>query len=173
MIFTPLSIPGAMLIEHEPFSDHRGQFWRAWDADEMAAHGIPPTVQSNVSINSHAMTLRGFHAQRHPHEEAKTLTCLQGWADDVIVDLRPDSETYLKHERVLLRPGRSVHVPKGAANAFLTREANTIFHYCCSEAYHPESEYGIRYDDPALGIEWFGRPVVISDKDRSHPDWHE
>ena len=107
------------------------------------------------------------------YAEAKTLTCIQGWADDVIVDLRPTSPTYLKHEKVILREGRGVHIPEGCANAFLTRQDMTIFHYCCSAAYHPESERGLRWNDPVLDIKWYGKPRVISAKDAGWPLWTE
>ena len=167
MIFTPLSIPGAWLITAEPFEDNRGAFYRSWDSAEVPFDNH--IEQANVSVNRHAMTLRGLHYQLSPHAEAKTLTCIQGWADDVIVDLRPTSPTYLKHEKVILREGRGVHIPEGCANAFLTRQDMTIFHYCCSAAYHPESERGLRWNDPVLDIKWYGKPRVISAKDAGWP----
>lgn len=126
-----------------------------------------------MSVNLEEGTLRGFHIQRSPHGEQKTLTVIEGAVYDVVIDLRKDSPTYLKSWSAELSQDTdySLTVPKGCANAFLTLQPDTRVIYFVDEFYHPQSEIGIRYNDPTLNIRWPFEPKVISDKDRNHPDF--
>jgi dTDP-4-dehydrorhamnose 3,5-epimerase len=174
MKFIPQSLPGAFLIEPNPFIDERGVFRRHFCAREFAAHGLCSNVlQSNISENRHAHTLRGFHYQMAPHGEGKTLTCLRGKIHDIMVDLRPDSPTYLKWIEFELddQNRNSIHIPPGCANAFLTLTDDVLVYYVVSEYYQPDAERGIRWDDPLFRFQWPATPVHISKKDASWPDF--
>jgi dTDP-4-dehydrorhamnose 3,5-epimerase len=174
MTFVELELPGVWLLEAQVFADDRGAFWRSFCAGEFAAHGLATTaVQGNVSANPHEGTLRGFHYQQRPFEEAKTISCMTGALFDIVVDLRPDSPTFMQWVSVEIsaRDRRSLHVPAGCANAWLTTQPDTIVHYYMSEAYVPASYRGFRYNDPAFDFRWPVEPRVISEKDRSFPDF--
>ena len=174
MIFIEQKIKGVWVINPNSFEDDRGLFRRHFCKQEFAKNNIETDVsQSNVSENKHNKTLRGFHYQLPPNQEAKTLSCFSGAIYDVIVDLRKDSKTYKKWISVeLTKDNRSmVHVPKGCANAFMTLQDNTIIHYYCSNSYAPESEKGIRFNDPAFDFQWPHQVKIISEKDMSHPDF--
>ncbi len=167
-------IEDVYLIESEPFIDERGAFRRHFCAEEFVNRGISSSVQqANISENKYAKTLRGFHYQISPFSEGKTLSCLRGSIYDVIVDLRVESKTYMQWISFELTESNrlSIHIPPGCANAFLTLENNCLIHYYCSNAYHPESERGIRYNDPVFNFKWPFSPEIISDKDKSHPDY--
>jgi dTDP-4-dehydrorhamnose 3,5-epimerase len=171
MEFKELSIPGLWLLTPTLVSDERGFFRRSFCVDEFAAHGLAPqTVQGNISVNSVKGTMRGFHYQQEPHGEAKTLTCVTGGIFNVVVDLRRESPTFLRSETMILDAieCRSVHVPKGCANAYLTLEEGTIIHYYMSERYVPGAARGFRYDDPAFGIAWPVPPELVSAKDLAY-----
>ncbi|MBN2638851.1 MAG: dTDP-4-dehydrorhamnose 3,5-epimerase family protein [Bacteroidales bacterium] len=174
MKFFEQKLKDVFLIESEPFIDHRGAFRRHFCQQEFADHEINNKVmQANVSENNFAYTLRGFHYQLPPHGEGKTLSCLYGKIYDIVVDLRPDSPTYLEWLSFELSGTnrRSIHVPTGCANAFLTLEDNSIIQYYCSESYHPKSERGIKYNDPLFNFKWPAEPKFISEKDNNHPDY--
>lgn len=172
MRFTETRIPGVYTIDLEPFVDDRGEFARTFDADEFAAHGlIADVVQANLSVNRHRGTLRGFHYQAWPHGEAKTIRCIRGALFDVVLDLRPDSPTYLQHLPLELSAANrtAVHVPPGCANAFLTLEDDTQAIYNVSHRYTPGAERGIRWSDPLLAIRWPIEVANISAKDAAWP----
>lgn len=174
MKFIELGLAGVWLIEPELVFDDRGTFRRTFCAAEFAANGLDSAaVQGNVSENPHEGTLRGFHFQLPPYEEAKTLTCVTGSLFDIIVDLRPGSKTYLRWVSCEFSASdrRSLHVPKGCANAWLTTSPNTTVHYYMGEAYRPNVDRGIRFDDPSFGFRWPREPNVISKKDLSYPDF--
>ena len=174
MKFTELGLKGVWVIEPEVFADERGVFYRDFCAEEYAAHGLDPAaVQGNISENTHAGTLRGFHYQTGRFAEAKTLSCLTGALYDIVVDLRPESSTFLQWVPVEISAAdrRSLHVPAGCANAWLSTAPNTLIHYYMSEKYSPESYRGFRYNDPAFGFRWPSEPRVISDRDRTFPDF--
>lgn len=174
MKFFEQSLSGVFVIEPEPFADERGMFRRHFAQEEFAAHGIATEVkQCNVSENKLKYTLRGFHYQLAPHGEGKTLSCLKGSIYDIVVDLRPTSPTYLKWVAVELNDEnrKSVHIPPGCANAFLTLGDNCLIHYYCSEAYQADAERGIRYNDPLFNFKWPAEPQIISEKDQNHPDF--
>lgn len=174
MKFYKQKIKGVYLIEPEPFVDDRGVFRRHFDQREFKENGITTRiVQANVSENKYKHTLRGFHYQKFPYGEGKTLSCIKGAIYDIIVDIRPHSPTYLQWISFELDEDNkhSIHIPKGCANAFLTLKNNSIVHYYCSQFYHPKSERGIRYNDPLFNFRWPHLPKVISDKDKNHPDF--
>jgi dTDP-4-dehydrorhamnose 3,5-epimerase len=174
MIFHRTNIPGACVVELEKHADERGFFARGWCWQEFADQGLcNRLVQMNISFNRYRHTLRGFHYQVAPHQEDKLLRCVRGTVFDVMIDLRPDSPTYMRHITVELSASnyRTLLIPKGCANAFLTMEDDTEASYLVSEFYTPAAERGIRWNDPAFGIAWPAEPAVISEKDRSWPDF--
>ena len=174
MKFFKQSIERVYLIEPEPFVDHRGMFRRHFCKKEFEEHGIVGEVgQCNVSENLYKHTLRGFHYQLPPYGEGKTLSCFKGSIYDVVIDVLPSSPTYLKWISFELNEDnrKSIHIPPGCANAFLTLEDNSIIHYYCSNYYTSEAERGVRYNDPLFNIKWPAKPAVISEKDLKHPDF--
>jgi dTDP-4-dehydrorhamnose 3,5-epimerase len=174
MKFFEQKIKGVFLIESEPFVDERGAFRRHFCQEEFSGHGISNEVkQANVSENSFAYTLRGFHYQLPPFGEGKTLSCLKGKIYDIIVDLRPESPTYLQWISFTLsgENRKSIHIAPGCANAFLTLEDGCIIQYYCSESYTPDYERGIRFNDPLFKFKWPVEPKIISEKDLNHPDY--
>lgn len=174
MKFIETPLKGAFVIELEKRSDDRGFFARYFCEREFRQHGLnPKIVQMNNSLSGQRGTLRGIHYQLAPKAEDKTFRCLRGSLFDVIIDLRPDSPTFLKHFAVeLTAENRTmIHLPQGCANSFMTLADGTEILYFTSEFYSPQHERGIRYNDPALGIKWPFEPTVISDKDKNHPDF--
>lgn len=170
--FTETSVPGAFVIDLEPHTDDRGSFARGFCAEEFGAHGLEPNVaQMNLSSNPRRGTLRGLHLQRPPAGEAKTVRCARGAIYDVIVDLRPGSPTHLQHVAVELTAenGRALYVPQEFAHGFVTLTDDTLVTYQVSHPYTPGAEEGLRWDDPALGIDWPLRPEAISEKDAAWP----
>lgn len=174
MIFSETGLFGAFLIEPELLADERGFFARVWCRREFADNALATEfVQSSISFSRARGTLRGMHFQRAPHEEDKLIRCTRGGIHDVIVDLRPDSPTFLRHaEATLTADNRMMlYVPKGFAHGFLTLEDSTEVAYSMSEYHQPEYAGGVRWDDPALGIEWPIEVRVISERDRAYPDF--
>ena len=174
MIFNATEIPDVFILELEKRADDRGFFARGWCEHELSDHGLPTRIaQMNISFNRHKHTLRGFHYQVAPHQEDKLLRCVRGAVFDVVVDLRPQSPTFLRHITLELSASnhRTLLVPKGCANAFLTLVDDTEVTYLVSEFYTPAAERGVRWDDPAFAISWPAGPAVISDKDRSWSDF--
>jgi dTDP-4-dehydrorhamnose 3,5-epimerase len=170
--FTQTAVAGAYLVDIDPFSDDRGLFARIYCASEFEAHGLEPAVvQSNLSVNRLAGTLRGLHYQTAPAEETKLVRCVRGALFDVVVDLRPDSPTYRRWAGAELSADnrRALFVPRGCAHGFQTLLDDTEAIYDVSAAYAPEHEAGAHYADPAFGIEWPLPVSSISDKDRSWP----
>ena len=162
------------LIVPEVHVDDRGEFWRSYCRQELAQNGIDFNVcQSNVSVNPHPRTLRGFHYQRQPSTEQKILTVMVGALHAVIVDIRPDSLTFLAHEAFSFEVGdrSSLLVPEGCATGFLTLVDDTIVHYQMGDVYRPDSYTGFRYNDPAVGVAWPAEPAVMSERDRGFADF--
>ena len=171
MKFIEQKIKGVCLIQSEGFEDNRGSFSRKFCAEEFSKNNLDNHVeQANLSYNKSAYTLRGFHYQVEPFQEAKTMTCLIGEIYDVVVDLRENSPTYCEWISVNLNPenGLSIHIPKGCANSFLTLKNDTLVHYYSSQKYEPSYEKGVNYLDPKFNFNWPHKPLVISDKDRDH-----
>lgn len=174
MEFTPLTIGGAYLITSDRHDDDRGFFARAWCYREFAEAGLDVSfVQTSLSYNHSAGTLRGMHFQKAPHQEKKLVRCIRGSMIDVILDLRPESPTYCTHEKVLLADDgtRAILVPEGCAHGFITLEDDTEVLYMISEYYAAEAAAGFRWNDPAFGISWPREVTVISDRDKSYPDF--
>ena len=175
MIFTPLELDGAFAIDLDRRGDERGFFARTWARAEFASHGLSPdVVQCNLSFNHRRGTLRGMHFQRPPHAEVKLIRCTRGAIFDVIVDLRPDAATYGRWLAVELSAenGRALYVPEGFAHGYQTLVDDTETMYQVSAEYAPDAEGGVRWDDPAFGIEWpHIEQRTISEKDRAWPDY--
>lgn len=173
MIFTETKLRGAYLLDLEKREDSRGFFARAWDQKEFEDHGLNPTVvQCNLSFNKKGGTTRGMHYQAAPYEEAKLVRCTRGSIFDAIVDLRPDSVTFMQWVGFELTSEnrRMLYVPEGFAHGYQTLEDDTETFYQVSEWYKPEAERGIRWDDPAMGIAWPDTESrEISDNDMSWP----
>jgi dTDP-4-dehydrorhamnose 3,5-epimerase len=153
----PLKLEGAFIVELEPREDERGSFARVWCREELVANRLEPELaQCSVSHNPLAGTLRGMHFQRAPHEETKVVRCTRGSIFDVIVDLRPDSPTYTAWFGATLdaEHGTAMYVPKGFAHGFQTLVDDTDVLYMISHPYAPEAASGIRWDDPAVAIDW-------------------
>lgn len=175
MRFTETEIPQVVVIDLDPFRDERGMFARIWCEDELAAQGLTSHLsQCSISRNTGAATLRGLHYQRAPHQEAKLVRCTRGAVYDVAVDLRRDSPTYRRWFGTELSAanGRALFVPEGCAHGFQTLAEDTEILYLISHPYVPEASTGVRWDDPAFGIEWpRAAKRTISDRDRAWPDY--
>jgi dTDP-4-dehydrorhamnose 3,5-epimerase len=172
MRFMETAVRGAFAIDLDLRADHRGFFARTWCALEFQARGLNPRIaQVNISASRLRGTLRGMHLQLAPCREAKTVSCVRGAIYDVVLDLRPDSPTFLRWAAVELSAGcrRSLHIPEGCAHGFQTLEADSEVLYFMSELYSPSHGRGVRYDDPAFGIEWPLPVEALSEADRTWP----
>ena len=169
MIFTETKLKGAYIIDIERLEDSRGFFARAFCQKEFEAHGLKPLIaQANVAFNHQKGTMRGMHFQFPPAAETKIVRCTRGEIIDIIVDLRPDSPTYLQHVAVELTEDnhRSLYVPERFAHGYQVLRDNTETSYQVGEFYAPGVEGGLLYNDPRLGLEWPLPVSVISDKDQ-------
>ena len=175
VIFTETALSGAFIIDPEKIADSRGFFARTWCQREFERHGISfRPVQCNVSYNKTRGVLRGMHYQSAPHQEAKLIWCCKGAIHDVIIDLRPASPTITQHTSVVLSAEnrRMLYIPEGLAHGFQTLEPETEIFYQMSEFYAPEYARGVRWNDPAFGIQWPNADRLISDRDQSYPDFN-
>jgi dTDP-4-dehydrorhamnose 3,5-epimerase len=171
--FEELAISGVFAIELEPVPDSRGFFARTYSRAELAERGIElEVVQASVSFNERRGTLRGMHLQRPPHEEAKLVRCVAGSLYDVVIDLRAGSPTQFRWVAVELSAERrnALYIPPGLAHGFISLEDGCELEYLISAAYEPSAATGVRWDDPAMGIEWPLEPGVLSERDASFPD---
>jgi dTDP-4-dehydrorhamnose 3,5-epimerase len=172
MNFERCSVDGAWVIRPQPIADFRGHFMRAWCADEFASHGISFTpVQSNMAFSARRGTVRGLHYQQAPALEAKLVRCTRGAIFDVVLDVRPESPTYRRWHAIQLSAGNGnmLYVPEGCAHGCQTLEDDTEILYMVSARFAPEHVRGIRFDDPAIGIEWPLPAAAVSEQDRSWP----
>jgi dTDP-4-dehydrorhamnose 3,5-epimerase len=172
MMYSETSLTGVYVIEMQPFEDARGSFSRVFCAREMREHGLPfELAQINKASNRKAGTIRGLHYQREPHAEIKIVSCTSGGVFDVAVDIRPDSPTYLKWfgTELTAENQRLLYIPAGFAHGYqaLTDDAELI--YLVSEFYAPDAEGGLRFDDPAIGINWPLEISAVSEKDSGWP----
>lgn len=175
MIFEPTRLEGAFVVEPEKLEDGRGFFARSWCLREFEAHGLNPRmVQCNISLSKRKGTLRGIHYQAPPHAEAKLVRCTAGSIYDVIIDLLPESPTFEKYAAEVLtaRNHKMLYVPEDFAHGFLTLEDDSEVFYQMSEFYVPEQSKGVRWNDPVFGIEWPIAPCILSERDRSYPDFN-
>ena len=174
VIFQKTKLKGAFEIQLEPRPDERGFFARSWCQQEFESQQLNPRlVQCNISFNSRRGTLRGMHYQASPYAEAKLVRCAQGSIYDVVIDIRPDSNTFKNWFAVVLTAEKRnmVYVPEGCAHGFLTLTDNAEVLYQMSEFYRPESACGVRWNDPAFQIAWPGSIDIISERDRNYPDF--
>jgi dTDP-4-dehydrorhamnose 3,5-epimerase len=176
VIFRETALEGAFVVELERIEDERGYFARTFCAREFRVHGLTAeVVQANTSFNRRKGTLRGLHFQAAPHEEAKLVRCTRGAVYDVIVDLRPTSPTFRRWVSVELTAENDtmLFVPEGFAHGYQTLEDDTETAYLMTAYYEPSAGRGVRWDDPAFGIDW---PRVeertINKRDRSWPDFN-
>ncbi len=172
MDIKPTEIDGVHLVETERIHDDRGYFVRTFSADEFAEAGIDPTVvQTSVSFNAVAGTLRGMHLQRDPHGETKLVRCGAGRIFDVAVDVRAGSATYGRWLGVELDAASytALLLPPGVAHGFITLEDRSEVVYSMSASFAPEASAGFRWDDPDVGIEWPRAPAVMAQRDRDLP----
>ncbi len=170
MEFIPTAIAGAFEVRHDVRSDVRGRFKRQYCEREFAKAGLNTHwVQVNHSVTLGIGSIRGLHFQPPPAAEAKLVSCLVGRAFDVAVDLRRGSESFLKWVAIEIDEGTSFYIPDGCAHGFqaMTDEVQLIYQH--SAYYVPESEGGVRFDDPAIGISWPIPVGTVSDRDRSFP----
>ncbi|MBC2886420.1 dTDP-4-dehydrorhamnose 3,5-epimerase [Ochrobactrum sp. CM-21-5] len=172
MRFVPLNIRDAWVIEPKRLEDERGWFARVFCETAFAErHMETQFPQHSLSFSRQKGTLRGLHYQSEPHSETKLVTCLQGVLWDVLVDIRPESPTYMRWDSVELSAenGAQLYIPEGCAHGFQTLTNDVLVRYMISKHYAPDQATGLRYDDPALGIVWPDAPSVISEKDLAWP----
>lgn len=175
MKFTETKLKGAYIIEINKIGDDRGFFGRSWCKNEMEEHGLNGSIaQINTSFSKLKGTLRGLHFQIAPYRECKMIRCTRGAIFNMIVDLRPDSQTFLQWfgEELTMDNHKAVYSPEGFAQGFITLTDDTEITYFTTQFYAPGKDRGIRYNDPQIGISLPLEPVVISDKDRTWPDFH-
>jgi len=174
VIFCEAKIAGVFEVRPEPHHDERGFFARTWCQHEFEAHGLNSRlVQCSISFNARKGTLRGMHFQAGEHAEAKLIRCTMGAVYDVVLDTREGSPTFKQWVAVTLTAEnrKMIYIPEGCAHGFLTLEDSTEVFYQMSEFYEAASGRGFRWDDPAFKISWPAKVEVISERDRSYPDF--
>ena len=174
MIFTETKLRGAFLIELEKHADERGFFARTFCREAFEAHGLNSrVVQCNVSFNRRKGTLRGMHFQIAPFAEAKLVRCTLGSIHDVIIDLRPASPTFKQHFAVELSAEnrKMLYIPEEFAHGFQTLKDDTEVFYQMSQSYSAEHARGVRWNDPAFGIDWPAGVRTIIERDQNYPNF--
>lgn len=172
MILRELALAGAWSIEIERLEDERGYFARTFDREALETVGLLAEYpQHSIAANPRRGTLRGMHFSVRPHEETKIVRCTRGAAYDVIVDLRPTSPTYRQSLACELNDEnqRAIFIPPGFAHGYQTLVAETTLQYLIAPAYAPGFAAGVRFDDPALALQWPLPPVAVSARDRAWP----
>lgn len=172
--FLKTKLDGVYLISIEPYEDERGFFARAFCKREFAEHGLcTEFVQCDLSFNKKRGTLRGMHFQMHPHEEVKVVSCVKGAIYDVVLDIRPESQTYGQWMAAELTAEnhQMLYISKGLAHGFQTLADDTMVYYQMGEFYTPGAGAGIRYDDAAFQIAWPIEEKILSEKDRAWPGY--
>lgn len=174
MRFQETALHGVFVLELEQHEDERGFFARAWSRDELEQRGLSSHIEHcNVAYNEREGTLRGLHFQLAPYEDVKIVRCIAGALFDVIVDARRDSPTYLRWLGIELSATNrlALYVPVGCAHGYQTLAPRTEAFYLHSAPYAPDHAAGLRWDDPALAIDWPpAQQRIISERDRSWPD---
>jgi dTDP-4-dehydrorhamnose 3,5-epimerase len=163
MIFTETKLKGAFIIDIEPRRDNRGFFARVFCQREFTDHGLKPVIaQGNMAFNIKKGTIRGMHFQYPPAAESKLVRCPRGGILDIIVDLRPESPTYMEQVVVELTQDnfRAIYVPERFAHGYQTLADNTETSYQMGEFYAPDCDGGLRYNDPRLKLKW---PLPVSE----------
>ena len=172
MRFSPTELNGAWLIDLDPVCDNRGHFVRTFCVDEFASHKFEINFPQHSSAYSRKKgTIRGMHFQRAPHSEVKLVRCVRGSIWDVIIDIRPESPTYLDWQEFELSNanGRQLYVPAGFAHGYQTLCDDVEVNYLISARYVPGAASGVRYDDPLFSIDWPLALTEISEKDLTYP----
>ena len=167
-------LPGVRLLEPDVYVDDRGAFMETWNARDYGHHGIDVTfVQDNLS-RSREGVLRGLHFQ-NPRPQAKLISVLAGEVYDVVVDVRVESDTFGEWHGTVLSAenARQLLVPEGYAHGFVATSGEVLFHYKCTDFYHPEADRTVRWDDPQLGIDWPVEDPILSEKDAGAPSLDE
>lgn len=171
------ALPGVLILTPKRFGDARGFFAESWNRARMAAAGLDyDFVQDNHSLSAQTDTIRGLHFQAPPHAQDKLVRCGRGALFDVVVDIRTGSPTYGRWLGVELSAenGRQLLVPKGFLHGFATRAPGTEIVYKCTDYYAPDCDGAVRWDDPAIGIDWgLGGAPVLSEKDAAAPQLRE
>lgn len=175
IIFRETKLAGAYVVEPERFEDPRGFFARTYSGREFEARGLKPcAADCNLSFNARRHTVRGMHFQAAPHAQAKLVRCTAGAVYDVVIDLRPRSETFGEWVGIELSAENrlALYVPEGFAHGFQTLADGAEVFYQMSGYYVPESAGGVRWDDPAFRIEWPATSgITINERDRTYPDF--
>lgn len=173
MLFTETRLKGAYTIDIEPHEDTRGFFARVWCKNEFAEQGlVSDLAQCSVAYNRRKGTLRGMHYLQAPHAEVKLIRCTKGAVYDVIIDLRPDSDTCRQWLGLELTEEnhRTIYIPEGFAHGYMTLRDDTELFYQMSQIYVPEADTGVRWNDPAFGIEWpHVADMIIAERDQTWP----
>jgi dTDP-4-dehydrorhamnose 3,5-epimerase len=175
MTFTDTKIPGVLIVGCDVFPDDRGRFAVAWATTDMAARGLDTRIaQCNLSSNTTRGTIRGLHFQTAPSEQTKLVRTSRGAIFDVAVDLRPDSPTFCRWVGVELSAEnhRQLYIPVGCAHGYQTLTDDAEIVYFVSTPYAAAHQGGVRWNDPAFGIEWpIAAPTAINERDHSYPDF--
>lgn len=172
MQIEPTRIPDVLILTPRRFGDARGWFMETWNATRMAEAGLDlPWVQDNQSFSAAKGTLRGLHFQSPPRAQDKLVRCSRGAILDVAVDIRAGSPTYAKWVGVELSAenARQLLVPKGFLHGFVTLTDDSEVQYKCTDTYSPDNDGAVRWDDPAIGVDWGTSAPILSDKDAKAP----
>ena len=173
--FTETKLKGAFIIDPETFADERGFLARSFSAKEFESHGLNARMaECNISFSRNRYTIRGMHFQKPPFAQAKLVRCSKGAVYDVIIDLRPESPTFKQWigEELTSENRRMLYVPEGFAHGFQTLVDDAEVFYQITNFYNPGSEGGVRWNDPAFGIEWRATDgITINERDRTYPDF--
>lgn len=176
MIFTETKLKGAFIIDLDRREDVRGFFARTFCQQEFKVHGLKPLIaQTNVARNRKKGTIRGMHFQYPPAAETKLVRCTRGAMLDIIVDLRPESDTYLQHVAVELNEDnqRALYVPERFAHGYQSLQDDTDTVYQMGEIYTPGAEGGLMYNDFRLGLEWPLSVTIVSERDKAFPPFDQ
>ena len=174
--FLKTYIKDLYLIKPKVFSDNRGDFFRYFCFDDYKKIFFKNKIlQTNICTNKSSGTLRGLHYQKSPYSETKIITCVSGEIFDVAVDLRRKSKTFMKYFGTKLSAKNKYIfiIPKGFAHGYITLKKNSTVVYLVDNKYNPESECGIRYNDPNIRVKWPTKPKFISIKDKNFTDYYE
>ena len=174
MKFSPTPIAGAYIVDVEPRSDERGSFSRIFCTAEFGAAGIEfAAAQISIANSVHTLTLRGMHFNAPPFQEAKLVRCIRGSIHEVAIDLRRDSPSFRQWIGLELSHGngRALFVPAGCAQGYLTLQADCDVLYQMDRAHVPGVDRGVRWDDPAFGVQWPQQPGVMHPRDANYPDY--
>lgn len=170
MNVSKMDLPGVRLVEPDVYADDRGSFMETWNAREYGRCGLNVTfVQDNLS-RSREGVLRGLHFQ-NPRPQAKLISVLEGAVYDVVVDVRIDSDTFGEWQGTVLSAenARQLYVPEGYAHGFVVTKGEALFHYKCTDFYHPKADRAVRWNDPSLDVDWPVDDPILSDKDAGAP----